>query len=342
MPSVGSLVLRFLGVFAVTLILSFFSLALAIGFLGVRAEGILPFLALLALAQLFGTISAGKLIGRTTGIVPGEIYTLRIAILTGGAALLVLALFLVQTTTSGWLGGLPALDDPQMRKSLVLGAAIFFAAAAILGRFGLIYGARLGQKRYVRTRPQVVVAEAALEIYRSPHGYSHPQASYGAQFVDALPGPGAFAMIGRLYLLVFVGSLFIVALQIWLTRAYPDLLPLSNSLTAGVLLLSCHMTGSYYGKRAGRPMTPGFAWKVAGGYFASLWLLLAALMTLTFYFGDLPTQPALPKVSDVPRGTLPIVAAMVLLMTLIITFIMKSLLLRGSRTTAPDLRRTYG
>lgn len=266
MPSVGSLVLRFLGVFAVTLILSFFGLALAIGFLGVRIEGMLPWLSLLALAQLFGAISAGKLIGRTTGMVPGEMYTLRIAILTAAAALLAMALFLIQATRLEWLGGLPSLNDPEMRKSLLLGGAIFIAAAAILGRFGLIFGARAGRRQYTVIRPQIVVEEQPLEIYRSPHGYSHPQPSarFGRHETRQTPGI-TFALLW-LVVLAAGGAIVLASIYAGLIAMEKPVTKQIQHLMTMIPALVPFLVGNIYGARASARIPYPTAYASAGLY----------------------------------------------------------------------------
>lgn len=332
MPSIGSLVLRFFGVFAVTLILAFFGLALAIAFLDAKVSGPLPFLAILGLAQLAGSISAGKLIGQTTGEVPGELFILRTAILTSATALLSLLVLLIQAQSAGWIDGLPGLDDPEMRDSLLLGGAIFFAASAILGRFGLIFGARAGRRQHVKARPRFEVQDASLEIYHSPHGHAHPQPSSYPGFAEPLPGPGVLAMIGRMFLLNIIGGAILGVGMFVIMRQGGNGFLFVNAGSLVVTVAVCFLTGSYYGRRARRPMSPEFAWGVAGGYtMISTFLTIAAFGAFVLLLD--PPMPQLPKDAAMV-ATLTLVIFLVMLV--VVTFVMKALLRMGSRSSAPS------
>lgn len=313
MPSLTSLLLRYLIVFGFWLLLAFIGLV-GLSLLSGRAlEGPWGFLGMLVIALLAAAQSAGRHIGRVSGRFPSEAVAWTFALLVGVVLLLGFFLFLIWAERGAIDADLPGPQDPAWDRFVLTTCAAFLPLAAILTRFGLFTGALAGIQAH-RRQIAAGIAQAG--------GASFDPAAGG----HAVRAPGVVAVLARLILLNILGSVLLLYGLPALERAGYGIPAEASWPLVAIAILATFLAGHHYGRRAGHAMPPGFAWAVSG-----LYTLVSAAMT-----GGILAYLLVRAGASLPRAIEPATAAILLGglagVLLILSLLTKWILRAGSRS----------
>lgn len=313
MPSLTSLLLRYLIVFGFGLLLAFIGLV-GLSLLSGRAlEGPWGFLAILVIALLAAAQSAGRHIGRVSGRFPSEALAWIFSLLVGVVLLLGFFLFLMWAERGAIDADLPGPQDPAWDRFVLTSCGVFLPLAAILTRFGLFTGAVAGIQGH-RRQMAASLAQAGGAAF-DPSAGGH-----------AVQAPGVIAVLARLILLNILGSVLLIYALPALERAGYGPGAEASWPSVAVAVMAALLAGQHYGRRAGHAMPSGFAWAVSG-----LYTLLSVTMT-----GAILGYLLVRSGASLPRNIEPATAAILLGGTagvvLLLSLVTKWLLRAGARS----------
>jgi hypothetical protein len=319
MPSLTSLLLRYVLVFVLWLLLAFGGLIGLSTLTENGFEGPWGFLAMLVIALLAAAQSVGRQMGRAAGRFPSEGVAWRFAILVSVLLLLAFFLLLIQAERSGISADLPGPQDEGWSDFMLRSCAVFLPVAAILTRFGIFTGAAagLGGRR----------APAHAAPQPMPASFFDPSGGRGAS-----RAPGVVAMVGRLMLLNILGAILMIVAGVALAVAGYGFDPTAGWPSTLVSVLATFLAGHYYGKRAGRAMSQDFAWAVSGLY------MLVSVGVTGVALAVLLTQAAIPLPADINGTAVAVVLGITAVILLVFTFITKALLRVGANAGLKSAR----